>query len=128
MSADVRMKIRSEQSTSGFDSVMNPTPSNYIKVLPDSKSEALIIHETVPSDCSPYANYIWIRRDGLTVFAHSYLQLPSRPLGDSSEIEYELPEIVSLHDGVLTYKFSTGSAIKVDVASLPSEKQPTPPG
>jgi len=123
-----RLIVSSAHSTGGFESVTNPAPTNYIKVLPDAKSEALIIQETIPNDCGPCTNYIWIRPDRSTTLTHSYLQLPSRTSGDSRGIDYEFPEVVSLRNGKLTYRYSTGSAITVEAESVPCSQEPTPPG
>jgi hypothetical protein len=123
-----RLIVSSAHSTGGFESVTNPAPTNYIKVLPDSKSEALIIQETIPNDCGPCTNYIWIRPDGPTRFTHSYLQLPSRTTGPPGGIDYEFPEVVSLHNGQLTYRYTKGSAITVRAELVPGAKEPTPPG
>lgn len=123
-----RLIVRSEHSTGGFACVNHPAPANHIKVLPDSKSEALVIQETIPNDCGPCTNYIWIRSDGPKTFNHSYLQIPERPTGASDGNGSEFPEVVSIRDGRLTYRYSTGSAITVEAGSLPSAQEPTPPG
>lgn len=123
-----RLMVSSAHSTDGFETVNHRAPTHYIKVLPDSKSEALVIQETIPNDCGPCTNYIWIRPDGPTTFVHSYLLLPERATGATGGMDSEFPEIVSLRNGRLTYRYSTGSAITVEAGSAPSAGEPTPPG
>jgi hypothetical protein len=128
LGSQVRLIVSSAHSTGGFESVNNPAPTNYIKILPDSTSEALMIQETIPNDCGPCTNYIWIRPDSPTTFIHSYLQLPERATGAPGGIDSEFPEVLSLRGGNLTYRYSTGSATTVEAGSLASAQEPTPPG
>ena len=123
-----RSILSSAHSTGGFGSVINPAPAHYIKLLPDSTSEALIIQETIPNDCCPCNNYIWIRPTSATTFTHSYLQLPPRALQEPSGVDFELPEVVSLKNGTLTYQYSTGPSVTVQADSLPASNEPSPPG
>lgn len=123
-----RIIASSAHTTSGFAGTTNPEPRNYIKVLSDSDSEALIIQETIPNDCGPCTNYIWIRPDSQATFTHSYLQLPELGMGATDAIDSEFPEVMSLKDGQLTYRYSKGAAITANAASIPAKPEPTPPG
>lgn len=118
----------SAQTISGFNTVTNPAPSNYIKVFADAHSEALIIQEVIPNDCAPCTNYIWVRPASSTKFTHSYLQLPSRGLDDPASIEYEMPKVVTIRKGQLTYKYSKGKHITVNLDQIPTSSEPTNPG
>ncbi len=120
--------VRSAHTRHGFASTDDPTPSRFIKVFTDPAAEALLIQEVIPNDCAPCRNYLWVRPADRTTFTCTYLQLPSRALGSRFPVDYELPEIVSLQHGQLTYRYTKGASITVPAESLPSAREPTPPG
>lgn len=123
-----RLIIASEHSTGGFASATNPEPENHIAVFQDAEAEAVLIQETIPNDCGPCTNYLWIRPAGPTAFTNSYLQLPERSRGDHQGIDSEFPDVLSLRDGVLSYRYSSGPKVTVKVDSVPTSPAPTPPG
>jgi len=128
LGSSTRLEIESEHSTGGFESVTNPEPSNYIRLLEDPRTEALLIQETIPNDCGPCSNYIWIRPAGANALASSYLNLPERSDGTNQGIDSAFPEVTSLRNGTLTYRYPKGPPTKAKIDRLPTLQSPTPPG
>lgn len=123
-----QLTIGSQHSTGGFGAVVNPAPANYIRILQDPHAESLLIQETIPNDCGPCSNYIWIRPAGSDAFTFTYLQLPERSSGTGNGIDSEFPDVVSLRGGTLTYQYPTGSPVRSKIERIPTLKGPTPPG
>ncbi len=98
----------------------NP-PGNFIRVVEDVSGDAIVIEESIPNDCAPCANYIWVGRDHRGALTHTFLKLPTRAV---SQIDFENPTVRGIRGSMLTYQFSDGPPVTVDIHSLETADNP----
>ena len=109
---------------SGIDS----RPEDYIRVIADPNSKAILIEEVIPNDCGPCSNYLWIHLDSSSFAVGDYLRLPSKVTGPPEGIDYEYPKVRSLDGDVLRYDYSTGGTVTKRISQIEKSDRPTPPG
>lgn len=120
--------MESAHSLEGFSCVTNGNPKNWIRIIEDSNTKALIIEEVIPNDCGPCSNYLWVHLDSESYVEGKYLKLPSEVTGPPGGIDYEYPKVRSLHGDVLIYDYSIGGSITKRFDQIEKVDRPTPPG
>lgn len=120
--------MESAHSLGGFGCVTNGDPRNWIRIVEDPSTRALLIEEEIPNDCGPCSNHLWVHLDARGLISGSYLRLPSRVTGPPGGIDYEYPKVRSLDGNILRYGYSVGAAVTERIDRIEKADRPTPPG
>jgi hypothetical protein len=120
--------MESAHSEDGFQSVTNPSPRDWIRIVEDANGNAILIEEEVPNDVGPCSNYLWVRLDRYGFLRGEYLRLPSASTGSTGGIHYEYPRVRTLSGEMLTYEFTGGERIQKKLHEIEKAERPMPPG
>jgi hypothetical protein len=102
-------------------------PTDYIKLFTSRSGNTLLIEENIPNDCGPSWNHILVVT-AADDMEYEYLDLPSR-VTKQTEVFGFTPEVLSISDTQITYRYSDGTTISEDLKQhAKRDKRPNYPG